>query len=48
MNKKTKLIEEKDQNLKRKKRALLNEISSMVNTKNTFENAFYNELTKVQ
>lgn len=48
LNKKNKIIEDKDQNLKKKKRALINEIISMVNSKNTFEDTFYNELTKVQ
>lgn len=32
--------------MKRKKKILLNELCNMVNSKNTFENSFYSELTK--
>ena len=32
--------------LRKKKKALLNELSNFVNSKNNFENSFYNELTK--
>lgn len=32
--------------LRKKKKALLNELSNFVNSKNNFETSFYNELTK--
>lgn len=32
--------------LKKKKKALINELCNMVNSKNNFENSFYSELTK--
>ena len=32
--------------MKKKKKVLLNELCNMVNTKNNFENSFYSELTK--
>ena len=32
--------------LRKKKKALLDELSNFVNSKNNYENSFYNELTK--